>query len=622
MNEFIKSITRPPYRYLPLLIWGYIALCNLIVHNSGIYTGHLAGFDDQVRMTQVLNWINGSSWYDRTILRANPPEGFTTIWSRLVDIPIAAVIIVAQQFVSQKTAALIAAAIVPMAELAILFSVAPYFARPLVGKNRSRLIILFILFTSLINVKYFSGSGFLIGEASHHPWYVILDLMLFGATARLVMGSPVLSPLLMLGGSVALLTAVGIEGYPMIAGAATIMAIIAWAYGRPIVAGRGGDALLCGAFGSFLLLPMHQPPQSLFSVSFAEPSILGVILVTSAGLFLKVEQVILARLPKSKEVTALILCLSATLIAGILINAFPRILDGPAAGLSPAERAMALSEHFEAKSIYGVSHDIGEFINLIMPIILALAIGLFSCLQTRSRRQALSLCYLAFAALGGGMSGFFSRYYHHAMTTACVWLLWGWEYIKSRLRRNVNYNLAALAAFIALGPLWMLFLPMAENDQPFGSHVLFFPAILQSVVDPCDSLSIADYIDDHYSKDTLLLVPYWQSAEFLYETDVRLDFIANYPSHDKFIDNYSFIRTHNPDIARDIARRHGVNLVAICAYPQIYHQGIPDSIQMFSGLLQVGHVPAWLKPVNTTGIETNYLLYEVDDRALNTKETP
>ena len=170
MNEIWKSIVRPPYRGLPWLLWTYVILASAILHHGGVFTGHLIGFDDQVRMVQVLNWVNGGGWYDRLITRANPPEGFTSIWSRIVDVPIAAVVVVAQQFVSQKIAALVAATVIPLVELAILFVVAgPYFARPLVGKNKSRLIVLFLFFTSLLDIKYFSASGFVVGQVEPSP---------------------------------------------------------------------------------------------------------------------------------------------------------------------------------------------------------------------------------------------------------------------------------------------------------------------------------------------------------------------------------------------------------------------------------------------------------------------
>ncbi len=618
MKKLWHALVKPPYRLVPWLVWIYVPLCCLALPYGGVFTGHLFGFDDQVRMTQVLNWINGAGFYDRTLMRANPPEGFTTIWTRLVDMPIALLVLVAQQFVAQKKAALVAAAIMPMAQLAFLMAfVAPYFARPLVGKNKARLICLFLVFTTVANYKFFSISGFMMGEASHHAWYVILYLLIFGATARLAMGSARIDPVLMLAGSVALCTAVGIECYPMIAGATGFLAVVGWGYNRPSIVSRGGDGLLIAALGAVILLPLHQPPQNWFSISFAEPSILGAMLVGIAGGFLKVEVLVLRKWGGGRVTSALVLGGIAACSAAALVYAFPDMLNGAAAGLSPAERKMALSEHYEALSLWAVSRNFLEFINLSMPIFIGLVAGVVAVCQAQSpRRKAVSFCYLGFAALGGGMCSLFSRYYHHALTTACPWLLWAWEKLKSYLRKNKNYSLCGLGLFIAICPFWLLLLPALEMNAPVTSQILFFPAALQTVIDPCESLPLATYLNAHYDKNTLLMEPSWLSAQLLYQLDMRIDFIANYPSHDKFIDNYAFYQTTDVTQARNIAARHGLDLVVTCmqnAPPS--NLGIDDDGLPFNMRMQIGHVPGWLKPV-TLPFSTPYRLYAIDKKQL------
>ncbi|MDR3450158.1 MAG: hypothetical protein P4M15_10510 [Alphaproteobacteria bacterium] len=616
MNNFWSSALTPPYRGLPWLVLFYVLLSVFLLPGGGVVTGHLLGYDDQVRMVQVLDWINNphgmlGGWYDRTITRTNAPEGFTTIWSRLVDIPIAAVIILAQQFVSQKTAALIAATIVPVIEIIILFQAAPYFARPLVGKNKARLIILFLIFTSLLNFKYFSVSGFYIGEASHHSWYIILNLLMMGAVARLVMGSSQRAPQMMLAATTALFTAVGIEGFPLIAGVEALIILLAWGYNRPRLAQRGAQGMMTGAVGSFLLLPLHQPPETLFTPSFAEPSILGPILLGAAGLFLFIEQAVLTRGGTRKAVTAFILAAVALVSAGALVTLFPQTLDGGAAGLSPAERKMALSQHFEAQATYKLAQDTVELIGLLAPSLIALAAAIYAVARSRGRKRAMHLCYLGFAAVGTGMSEIFSRYYHHAMTTACPWLLWAWERIKGFVRQSKQRLLYGGLAFVALGPLWMLILPVIDHQLPIVPYVLLFPAAMQVTADPCDSLSIANYIDDHYPPTTNLDVPSWNSAHFLYQADVHIDFLSNFPSQDKFIDNFAFFDTANAERAHAIALRHKVDLVAVCAIPSFYDPHKPEDAQSMLARLQAGHPPVWLQQLDTAAIETNFLLYAV-----------
>lgn len=612
----------PPYYGVPWLVWLYAFVSLFIyLHATGPLTGHLIGFDDHVRMYQVLELVNGKGWYDRTIMRVNLPEGFHTIWPRIVDIPIALVIIIAQQFTDQKTAALIASVVVPYAELAILFYVAAYFARPLVGKNNARLMALFLMFTSVLNQKKYTIAGFHPGQASHHSWYIILNLLMFGAATRVALGVRGNNPVIATGAAIAVLLAVGIEGFPMVAGLATVFAAVALYFESPYIAHRGAAAIGYGALFSLCLVPLNQPPARLFEVSFAEPSILAPILVGAAALFLYTEYFLLKSFRKKQWQCGALLAVLAVVMGSALVLAFPQILDGAGAALSPAERDMANHHHPEAWPLWRVAASPVEFIGLIAPILIALGAGIYAVKNTKTRkRRILYAMSLGFTFVACAMTQIFWRYYHHAMTTSCAWLLWSWLKIKQTLRKNVYYSLAALGVFIALGPFWMLLLPAITTDAPIVTQVMFFPAKVLGPWDACDIRGIAPYINDHYGKDTTLIVPGDDSAKFLYHTNVIIDFLANFPSQNKFIDNTVFFQTQNPAVAQNIARRHNIDLVALCPALPLAPEDLktrPYREPLFMELLAERNPPSWLKMVTIGG---NYILYEVDHKILNQRD--
>ena len=619
--RFRDWIFAAPYSGVPWLVWTYAIVACALYNTNGPLSGHLFGFDDHVRMTQVLNWVNGAGWYDRMIMRANPPEGFHTIWTRIVDIPIAAVVLLAQQFTNQTSAALIASIVVPDIELAVLFVVARYFARPLAGKKDAWLIILFVMFTSVLNFKN-TFAGFHPGEASHHSWYAILDVLMFGAATRIILGVKGRSPYLLLALAIGLLLAVGIEGFLLMAGVAAIIALLAWYYDRPAIAGRGAQAYCLGALLGLVLLPMNQSPANLFDISFAEPSILGPILIGTAALFLMIESAILRSVGRGDKIIGMVaMFVVASLLTGLLVMAFPQMLDGPAAGLSPEERRLAFSEHLEAFPLHKVARDVVDYIGLVGPIVVALITALFAIKKTRSpRRRIMNWAYFGYALMCGVIPQFIWRYYHYALLTACPWLLWLWQRVCKVLPKNRNYSLAAFASFIAIGPFFMLLLPALNNNDPLLSRVLFYPAALHSTQDPCDILPIAKYINEHYEPTTILSVPNYDSSRFLYYTHVVIDFVANYPSHNKFVDNKRMFETRNPEEARQIIISHNISLVAMCRFPLHLDATLPFNKQYFIGLLQAKYAPAWLKFVDI-GDTTNYLLYEVDRDAIKHPDT-
>ena len=608
-------IGQPPYYGVPWLVWFYVLATVACYPHGGVFAGYLTGYDDPVRMTQVLNWVNGAGWYDRRIMRVDPPDGFQTIWSRIVDIPIALVIIIAQQFVTQKTAAIVAALVIPMVELRLLFEAARYFIRPLVGKNHARLISLFLIFSTISNYHNFSVSGFYPGEASHHPWYIILGLLMYGALARLVIGAKSKTSIMMLGCSIALLLAVGIEPFLLIAGVCVLLVVLAWHYRRPQLIQRAGCGFAAGALGALLLLPMHQPPGQLLNISFVEPSIIGPILIGAAALFLFGSSHAIKH--STRLVSLVVIIAIAALLSIGLIICFPQIQNGATAGLSPAERVMVHREHFEARSLLFAANNIFDLLGLFLPLVAALGGGLLCFLRATSpRRQALAGLYLGFTLTDSAITQIYARYYHHAVSVACGWLLWLWQYLIRRLPQNRNYSFAVVALFIALGPFLMLLIPAFGKNAPVLSQVLLFPAELQSVTEPCGLVALSHYLDTHYSKDTNLLVPGVDSSRMLYATNLKIDFLNNYPSQDRFIDNETFFGTQLPDVAKAIARRHQVDLVAVCKIAMNASPLQSGEAPMMFELLEYGHPPPWLKPIDTH-LPGLYHLYEVDKAALS-----
>jgi len=77
------------------------------------------GPDDQLRMVQIRDFLNGQSWFDWTQYRMNVPDGAPMHWSRLIELPITFLIFVFTPIFDQDIAEMIAGAIVPLAGLTI-----------------------------------------------------------------------------------------------------------------------------------------------------------------------------------------------------------------------------------------------------------------------------------------------------------------------------------------------------------------------------------------------------------------------------------------------------------------------------------------------------------------------
>jgi len=171
--------------------------------------------DDNMRIMQVRALLHGQDWFDLRQYRLNPPVGANIHWSRLVDLPIAGLILTLRPFLGGAAAERWAVAIAPMIPfLLLLFSLAMT-ARRLLGPTAYLLAFVALFFAG-------SNNGMFTPERiDHHGWQ--LALLAFGisgiADRDRVRGG------IVLGLATALSLAIGLEMiiYLALAGAAVVL---------------------------------------------------------------------------------------------------------------------------------------------------------------------------------------------------------------------------------------------------------------------------------------------------------------------------------------------------------------------------------------------------------------
>ena len=95
------------------LVWVLTAACFIYQRWGWIHWFTLPDTDDNMRMSQVRALLAGQGWYDLRQYKLNPPTGFNIHWSRLVDLPIAGLELIARPFVGAKSAEYFAAGVAP-----------------------------------------------------------------------------------------------------------------------------------------------------------------------------------------------------------------------------------------------------------------------------------------------------------------------------------------------------------------------------------------------------------------------------------------------------------------------------------------------------------------------------
>ena len=118
MNNFAER----HYRSLIFAIWLITSLFLLLAMRHSIAAFKVGDPDDALRIVQVRDWLAGQDWSDVTQYRMNLPDGGPMHWSRLVDIPIAAMILLLRPWLGQYGAEQAAAAIVPLLTFGVVLA--------------------------------------------------------------------------------------------------------------------------------------------------------------------------------------------------------------------------------------------------------------------------------------------------------------------------------------------------------------------------------------------------------------------------------------------------------------------------------------------------------------------
>ncbi len=446
-----------------ITVGAWLLFCAWFVYSrwSSIVAFNLSDTDDNMRMMQVRALLHGQGWFDLRQYRLNPPFGANIHWSRLVDLPIAAIILLTRPFVGGADAERTAAAVAPLLPYLLLMFGLALTARRLVDSRAFFLPILGLIVAGLTN------GMFMPERIDHHGWQLaLLSISVAGlADPKRLRGG------LTLGISTALSLAIGLEMiiYLAMAGAAVALFWVADAGERRRAIGYA--ASLGGAIAfSFVVFASYANRSPVCDA--LSPVWLSSLLVSSALLLA------LAWLTPADWRVRLALAVAA----GIVIAAFhalmwPQCL-GRLEGVSPEVKALWLSHVREARPVYKHGWRIATII-LALPV--TGTIG-WLLLAWRNRidgdlfRRTLASFSVALAAMlllfWQTRTGPAAQMLSVVGAVAIVWVLAPiLDSSRSPLVRTLGVVAVAIVGFGAVVPLAMKFAPaekMSAREVQIG----------------------------------------------------------------------------------------------------------------------------------------------------------
>lgn len=197
------------------IAWAVVSALLLVINWGAISSNSFPDPDDIMRLMQVRDLLGGQSWFDLTQTRVDAPGGGVEMhWSRLVDIPLALVILALTPFVGAATAETIALVAVPLLTLGIAMILAARIAWRLMGDEEATLTSLVVALS--VPVLFQLGPM----RIDHHGWQIVCALL---AVNGLMARSDRLGAFVV-GASLATWLSISIEGLPL---AAIIFGVLA-----------------------------------------------------------------------------------------------------------------------------------------------------------------------------------------------------------------------------------------------------------------------------------------------------------------------------------------------------------------------------------------------------------
>ena len=537
--------------------------------------------DDAMRLTMVHDFLAGQGWFDLVQHRLNTPYGALIHWSRLIDLPEGALLLVLRPLFGAAADVALAYAW-PLLLLGPLLWLTARLALRLGGRPALWPGLL-LSALSLITLVEFAP-----GRLDHHSVQILLALAMLGCAIAALE-----RPRFAVGAGVAagLALTIGIESLPLVG--ATIMAFgLAWvASARQAVALR--DFGLSFALTTALGLAQGVPPERWLAPGADAISATYALAALLCGLaFLLLSLLRLQPAP---------LRLIAGLVAGaiavaLVVASFPAILGGPYGQLDPwllanwidrISEAEPLADSFASGPVYTAA--------VAIPVVTGLAVVAWNVVRVQHDRGAWLVhgLMLTIAFLVMLLQIRAARFAVPLAAPACAVL------IGLAWRRMVTTN--------GFGPIFAMLGSVAASAglvlAILGTLVVtVVPAYDANTLDPNRAarqscLMPAAFADLAGLPPERIMAPIDLGSHLLLYTPHAVVAAPYHRNEQGVRDAFRFF---NEPIAagREILRARGITLVVICPAMSEIRGLVAHTDDSFVTLYAAGRLPAWLQEVS------------------------
>ena len=565
-----------------LVVWLLVCLLLITVNAHAIGAWQFPDPDDQLRLLQVRDWLNGQSWFDVTQYRMNAPGGAPMHWSRWVDLPIVLVIVSMTPLFGTAAAQTIALVAVPLVTLGVVMSLVARLTARLLSPEHG------ILASLLVPICVEVTQQLRPMRIDHHGWQMALAVLVLGALIdkRIRRGG------IVVGAALGLWLAVSLEG--LLFAVATMAALgLRWAFYQEQGARLTRATLSLAIVSSILFALTHLGAGWLVTACDAvSPIHLAIFGTTALGATL-----IVRLSPNALWLRIFALAALAAVGAGMLAAIAPACAANPFAQLDPLVYNFWYVAILEGLPIWKQSFAVAAN-TLALPIV-GIVGALYSVGRTNGEvrvQWAVILLILIASMLtavlvqrAGGVANLV------ALAPAVVLVMRVLSYARAQ-SHAVHRILLTLAVVPIAAP--GLFLGFVSTQLPHSQT---------AAVPSSSALSSACRTKDEISQLAALpigtiLAPLDISPAIILLTPHKVVASSHHRNQDAIRDVIiAFLGT--PDEARAIIAKRRIDYLVVCpalVETELYRRKAPNG---FWAQVDRGQIPDWLVPVNIPGTE-------------------
>ena len=442
----------------------YLATVLIVVLDGPNYSVPFwdTGNDDAMRLVQVRDLLAGQSWFDVTQYRLGFEEGTPMHWSRLVDLPIAAILWVTSLFLTQDWAEMVTMTLWPLALIAPTLWAMHRASVRFGGVRAGPFGYLFAI------IAIFTSNKFGIGALDHHN--VQMTLMAFLLMA-LMHRENLARDGIIIGVTAALSVAIGFEMLPFIA-TVSLMIGVNWAWVGAET--KSKTTLFSGSFAGMMIAAFFLTRPD-FSATIFRCDAFGqellIIGVTGTVGLLALAATISAKTRLVRTGGLMVLGVVVILVA---MTFAPQCLSNPYDSLHPEVAQEWLGLIGESKSMWSFisTGRLGNFGLVIIPII-AIIYTIYTILEPAYRMRAITILFVLVGANAMMFYQIRGLPFLYQLCTIPLAAMMG--HIYERYKGNnspVTGVLFLVMLFASIPNTWLVGLPWFEGDKQQESDLM------------------------------------------------------------------------------------------------------------------------------------------------------